>query len=70
MNKLPPEQHIRCERCGHDRAEHHCANLSDGQFVGKYLLICPTVVFTAKGYDVDGAPFVRGAKSNRIEMPR
>lgn len=49
---LPP---VTCERCGHDAAEHHSANLTDGAFVGKYLLICPNVVFTAKGYDVDGS---------------
>ena len=55
--RLPPEQHVRCERCGHDRAEHHWANITDGVIVGKYLLICPTAVFRAKGYDVDGKKF-------------
>lgn len=54
---LPPAQYLKCERCGHDRAEHHDANLTDGAFVGKYLLICPVAVFKAKGYDVDGLPF-------------
>ena len=57
INKLPPEQFVKCGHCGHDRAEHHSANLTDGAFVGKYLLICPTSVFRAKGYDVDGRSF-------------
>ena len=57
MAELPPEQHVKCERCGHDRAEHHHANLSDGVIVGRYLLICPTAVFKAEGYDVDGSPY-------------
>ena len=57
MAELPPMQFVCCENCGHDRAEHHGANLSDGPFVGKYLQICPTAVFKAKGYDVDGKPF-------------
>lgn len=59
MKKLPPIEIVVCRRCGYDRAEHHSANLTDGQFVGKYLLICPTAIFQAKGYDVDGVPFVR-----------
>jgi hypothetical protein len=53
---LPLPQFVKCEQCGHDRAEHYHANLSDGQFVGKYLLICPTVIFKHKGLDVDGLP--------------
>ena len=60
--KLPPEQHITCEWCGMVRAEHHPANLTDGVIVGKYLLICPTVIFKAKGYDVDGSPLGRGQR--------
>mgnify|MGYP001591940753 CR=1 FL=1 len=60
---LPPEQHVTCEQCGHDRALHHSANLSDGPFVGKYLLICPTAVFKHKDFDVDGLPFTqRGSR--------
>ena len=62
MPELPPEQWCKCERCGHDRAEHYHANLSDGAFVGKYLLICPTAVFKAEGFDVDGKPFKRDKK--------
>lgn len=54
MAKLPPPKFVTCDRCGHDRAEHHSANLTDGAFVGKYLLICPTALFKAKGYDFDG----------------
>ena len=49
-----PEQHVTCEQCGHDRSEHHQANLSDGPLVVMYLLICPTGVFKAKDHDVDG----------------
>jgi hypothetical protein len=56
MAQIPPIQLVKCERCGQDRAEHYSANLSDGPFVGKYLLICPTSVFKAQGYDVDGRP--------------
>lgn len=55
--KLPPPQFVRCEHCDHDRSEHYHANLTDGPFVGKYLLICPTSIFRAKGYDLDGMPF-------------
>lgn len=54
---LPPPQFVKCDNCGHDRSEHHSANLTDGAFVGKYLLICPTVVFRHKGHDVDGIAF-------------
>lgn len=57
MDKLPPTVFVRCENCGRDRAEHYHANLSDGPFVGKYLLICPTVIFKSKGHDIDGIPF-------------
>lgn len=53
-NSLPPEQLLTCERCGRDRSEHEHANLSDGAFVGRYLLICPTSIFVAKGYDQCG----------------
>lgn len=56
---LPPVQFVTCERCGHDRAEHHSANLTDGAFVGLYLLICPTATFMAKGYDVSGVKIVK-----------
>lgn len=59
MSKLPPAQHLKCEHCGRDRAEHHVANLTDGAFVGKYLLICPTAVFKAKGHDEFGQPYKR-----------
>jgi len=59
MNELPPEQWLRCKRCGHDRAEHHAANLSDGNLVGAFLLICPTAVFQADGHDVFGRPWAR-----------
>lgn len=52
--QLPPPQPLICERCGHDRAEHHMANVADGPFVGKYFLVCPTATFKAKGYDNDG----------------
>lgn len=62
MSKLPPPQFVKCDRCGMDRAEHYNANLSDGQFIGKYLLICPTAVFRAKGYDVDGRSFKESAE--------
>ena len=55
--KLPPVVFVKCENCGRDRAEHHNANLSDGQFVGKYLLICPTVIFKHKAHDTDGIPY-------------
>jgi hypothetical protein len=57
MKPLPPEQFLKCKRCGNDRAEHHAANLADGNFVGLYLLICPTAIFEAKGYDVFGRPY-------------
>ncbi len=57
MSKLPPPQFLKCERCGHDRAEHEAANLADGQFVGRFLLICPTAVFKAKGYDQFGTKY-------------
>ncbi len=57
MSKLPPVQYLLCERCGHDRAEHHAANLTDGPFVGAYLLVCPTAVFKAKGHDVFGRSY-------------
>jgi hypothetical protein len=60
--ELPPVQFVKCERCGHDRTEHHAANLSDGPFVGLFLLICPTSVFKAKGYDVFGKPFEKGSR--------
>lgn len=59
---LPPPQFLECENCGRDRAEHHHANLSDGPFVGKYILICPTVVFKHEGYDTDGQAFADKAK--------
>lgn len=62
MRAMPPGQYIRCERCGYDRSLHYNANLSDGQWVGKYLLICPTAIFQAKGYDVDGAKLIRGKR--------
>ena len=58
--KLPPPQYLKCERCGHDRAELHHANLTDGAYVGKYLLICPTAIFKAKGHDVDGSKWRKG----------
>ena len=57
VNELPPPQALPCERCGHDRAEHQAANLSDGPFVGLYLLICPTALFKAKNHDEFGRPF-------------
>lgn len=60
MPSLPPEQHVRCEHCGHDRAEHYLCNVTDGQIVGKYFLVCPTAVFRARGFDVDGAPYKKG----------
>lgn len=60
MSKLPPEQHLTCERCGHDRAEHHAANLTDGNFVGVFILICPTAVFKAKCHDIFGKPYKAG----------
>lgn len=60
MPKLPPPKPLICERCGHDRAEHYSANLTDGAFVGKYLLICPTSLFKAQDYDVDGRSFKTG----------
>lgn len=59
MTQPPPEQPVRCDQCGRDRAEHHCANLTDGAFVGRYLLACPTAIFWARGYDIDGRPFKR-----------
>jgi hypothetical protein len=59
---LPPEQPLKCERCGHDRAEHHAANLTDGAFVGAYLLICPTATFWAKGYDQFGRKWEKSAR--------
>jgi hypothetical protein len=46
---------IICERCGHQLAEHFAANLTDGQFVGRYLTICPTAIFKHPGFDVYGA---------------
>ena len=52
--RLPPVQFLKCEQCGHDRAEHEHANLADGPFVGRYLLICPTAVFKAAGHDQAG----------------
>ena len=58
MNKLPPVQLVMCERCGHDRAEHQLANLADGPFTGLYLMVCPTALFKAKGYNVSGRPEV------------
>jgi hypothetical protein len=43
--KLPRPQFQRCKYCGLDRSVHAAANLTDGDFVGKYLLICPKVIF-------------------------
>lgn len=63
--KLPPPVTVICENCGRDRAEHHHANLSDGPFVGKYLLICPTVIFKHKDHDTDGIPFKDKAERNK-----
>ncbi len=57
MAELPPPQPLICEHCGRDRAEHFLANLTDGAFVGLYLLICPTAVFRAEGHDQAGRPF-------------
>lgn len=57
VKPLPEPQFVRCDSCGHDRSEHHSANLTDGAFVGKYLLICPTAVFRVKGYDVSGVKY-------------
>lgn len=39
----------KCGRCGLSLAEHVSANLTDGAFVGKYLTICPTVLFKPTG---------------------
>jgi hypothetical protein len=61
-DRLPPVQFVECERCGHDRSEHHSANLTDGVFVGRYLLICPDVIFLAEGYDVDGTKLMKRRK--------
>ena len=63
MNTLPPAVSVTCERCGCDRAEHHLANMSDGALVSKYLLVCPTAVFKAKGHDIDGMPYTMAAGS-------
>ena len=60
QKELPPVQSLRCDHCGYDRAEHHAANLSEGQFVGLYLLICPTAVFKAKGHDQFGRQYEKG----------
>ncbi len=51
MSDLPEPQFVRCERCGNDRSLHKAANLTDGAFVGEYLLICPTSVFKAEPID-------------------
>jgi hypothetical protein len=34
-----------CQNCGYMLALHVTANLSDGAFVGQYLIICPTALF-------------------------
>jgi hypothetical protein len=44
-SNLPPEPFHKCVNCGFDKSKHESANLTDGAFVGKYLLICPTVMF-------------------------
>jgi len=49
---------IRCEHCGHPRAEHHPAIPTvQRPFDSPILLLCPTAVFQATGYDVDGQPY-------------
>lgn len=56
MSNTAPTLIVNCERCGRNRADHHVANLTDGVVIGRYVLICPTAVFTAKGYDTSGEP--------------
>lgn len=58
MSTLPPNQNLRCERCGHDRAEHYAVNLTDGAFIGKYVPICPTSIFKVKDHNEFGQPYV------------
>ena len=36
---------IKCKNCGHVIKEHYGVNLSDGQFVSKEVLVCPTSIW-------------------------
>ncbi len=46
MSTVCLEADVMC-RCGYRKGDHKAANLTDGAFVGEYLLICPTAVFLA-----------------------
>ncbi len=67
MTKLPSEQFVKCDNCGHDRSEHYAANLSDGNLIGQYFLVCPTTVFRAKGYNQFGEPWKPQARPEVTE---
>jgi hypothetical protein len=62
MSELPPEVFLKCENCGEDRSLHFAANLTDGNFIGQYLLICPKNIFKAKDYNQFGIPYSQEKK--------
>ena len=50
-----------CRNCGYMLALHVAANLTDGNFVGQYLTICPTALFLSS---------TKGSRNSLPALPR
>lgn len=62
---MSDQSDLMCEHCGYPQSQHKGANLTDGAFVGEYLLICPLALFHVEPKDASAAEDKAKAKARR-----